>query len=197
MEIIAPPERSGIYVELRAHTGFSFGDGSVTPETLVERAVALGYATIGITDTADLGGLVRAVLAGRAHDVRILVGAELRVDGLPAAFLARDAEGYRNLAALVTHRASASGRLGQGACRRSARPAERDAGRRCSRARAGLHALTGPATGRARVARARRRRVTRAGAVARRWREVFGERLAIEVQLHSHRRPRRRRSPAR
>src|SRR5580692_1738097 len=90
------------YVELRAHTAFSFGDGSVSAEALVESAAKLGYDTIGITDSADLGGLVRAVLAGREHDVRILAGAELRVDGRPMAFLARDAGGYRNLAGLVT-----------------------------------------------------------------------------------------------
>ena len=97
-----PPEMSRAYVELRAHTAFSFGDGSVTPEALIEHAARLGYSAIGITDTADVGGLVRAVLAGRERNVRILAGAELRVDGRPMAFLARNADGYHNLAALVT-----------------------------------------------------------------------------------------------
>ena len=50
-------------VELRAHTAFSFGDGAVTPEAMVERAAALGYAALGITDSADLGGLVRVEIA--------------------------------------------------------------------------------------------------------------------------------------
>ncbi len=109
------------YVELRAHTGFSFGDGSVTPETLVKQAIKLGYGSIGITDTADLGGLVRAVVEAREDPIageatrwklRIIAGAELRVaesraggdrcDGHPVAFLARDVTGYRNLAGLVT-----------------------------------------------------------------------------------------------
>src|SRR3977135_1345667 len=90
------------YVELRAHTAFSFGDGSVTPEVLVARAAQLGYDTIGITDTADLGGIVRGALAARDHGLRMIAGAELRVDGQPMAFLARTMEGYRNLAALVT-----------------------------------------------------------------------------------------------
>mgnify|MGYP003348331125 CR=1 FL=1 len=89
-------------VELRAHTAFSFGDGAVTPEAMVERAAALGYAALGITDSADLGGLVRAAVAGARHGVKVIAGAELNVDGRPAAFLARSAEGYRNLAALVT-----------------------------------------------------------------------------------------------
>ena len=75
--------------ELRAHTAFSFGDGAVTPEAMVERAAALGYAALGITDSADLGGLVRAAVAGARHGVKVIAGAELNVDGRPAAFLAQ------------------------------------------------------------------------------------------------------------
>ena len=132
------------YIELRAHTAFSFGDGSVTPETLVERAAALGYSTLGITDTADVGGLVRAVLAGRAHDVRILAGAELRVDGMPMAFLARDAEGFSNLAGLVTQ--SRVGAWGSWEKERAGRERGRP---NITRAQLfnrseGLYALTGP-----------------------------------------------------
>src|SRR3954454_17192744 len=89
-------------VELRTHTAFSFGDGSATPEALVERAAGLGYTALGLTDAADLGGAVRFVLAARQHGVKAIVGAELMVDGHPLALLARDAEGYRHLAALVT-----------------------------------------------------------------------------------------------
>src|SRR5690348_4366897 len=88
--------------ELRAHTAFSFNDGAVTPEAMVGRAAELGYAAIGITDTADLGGLVRAALTARDKGIRFIAGAELCVDGRPAAFLARTAAGYRSLAALVT-----------------------------------------------------------------------------------------------
>ena len=115
------------YVELRAHTAFSFGDGAVNPEALVKRARRLGYTHVGVTDTADLGGLVRfgeeAMVAPKDRDcpdvakhvdlgadpcprcqrrVLPIVGAELNVDGRPAAFLARDPAGYCNLAALVT-----------------------------------------------------------------------------------------------
>ncbi|OYV66606.1 MAG: hypothetical protein B7Z72_11050, partial [Gemmatimonadetes bacterium 21-71-4] len=56
------------YVELRAHTAFSFGDGSATPEALVARAHALGYRKLAITDTADLGAIVRAQMAARNCD---------------------------------------------------------------------------------------------------------------------------------
>src|ERR1700687_4618247 len=90
------------FIELRAHTAFSFGDGSVSPEALAARAASLGYSAIGITDTADLGGIVRFGLEARRQNVRPIVGAELNIDGCPAAFLARSKEGFNNLAALVT-----------------------------------------------------------------------------------------------
>ncbi|HMA24288.1 MAG TPA: PHP domain-containing protein, partial [Gemmatimonadaceae bacterium] len=113
-----------MYVELRAHTCFSFSDGAVSAEALAKHARERGYTHLGITDTADLGGMARFATEAMSplkdplcpnaerHDdaycrtcqypVRPIAGAELNVDGRPAAFLARDADGYRNLAALVT-----------------------------------------------------------------------------------------------
>ena len=112
------------YVELRAHTCFSFSDGAISAEALAKHARQLGYTHLGITDTADLGGLAKFAVEAMSplkdptcpnaeqHDaeycktcqypVRPLVGAELNVDGYPMAFLARNEEGYCNLAALVT-----------------------------------------------------------------------------------------------
>ncbi len=90
------------YVELRAHSAFSFGSGAVTPEALVQRAAEMGYTVLGLTDTADLGGIVRFALEAQRHGIQPVIGAELCVDGRPAAFLVRNQEGYRNLAGLVT-----------------------------------------------------------------------------------------------
>src|SRR5690606_31793142 len=90
------------YTELRAHTAFSFGDGTMTPESLVARAADLGYAALGLTDLADVGGVLRFTLAAEKAGIRPIGGVELKVDGHPLALLARDAEGYRNIAALVT-----------------------------------------------------------------------------------------------
>jgi len=174
---------ASVFAELRAHTGFSFGDGAVTPEALVARAAALGYTALGVTDTADLGGIPRFVSAARGSGLRPVVGAELRVDGRPAALLVRTAEGYRNLAALVTRARMgtwASWTKADGLARRG-RP--NVTWREVAEHSAGLHALTGPATGPVAA-------LVRAGdrANARRmldeWREAFGDRLAVEVQLH-------------
>jgi error-prone DNA polymerase len=173
-----------VFAELRAHTGFSFGDGAVTPERLVDHAIALGYTALGITDTADLGGIPRFVNAARlSGTLRPVVGTELRVDGRPAAFLVRTPEGYRNLAALVTR-----ARMGAWASWTKEHGQERRGRpnvtwREVAELSAGLHALTGPATGPIAA-------TVRAGdrANARRmldeWHEVFGDRLAVEVQLH-------------
>jgi DNA polymerase III alpha subunit len=93
-----------VYVELRAHTCFSFSDGAVSAESLAAHAASLGYTHLGITDTADLGGIARFATEAMTlpTPVRPIVGAELVVEGRPAAFLARTEDGYRNLAALVT-----------------------------------------------------------------------------------------------
>lgn len=58
-----------MYIELRTHTAFSFGDGTLTPESLVTRAAEQGYPALAITDHADLGGIIRFTLEeiGRAH----------------------------------------------------------------------------------------------------------------------------------
>jgi error-prone DNA polymerase len=90
------------FVELRTHSAFSFGDGAVTPESLVCAAVARGYSALGLTDRADLGGVIRFALEAGKVGLRPVVGAELVVDGHPLALLARDAVGFRNLAGLVT-----------------------------------------------------------------------------------------------
>ncbi len=74
----------------------------MAPEALVARAAERGYPALGITDHADLGGIIRFTLEAERRGIKPVVGAELDVEGHPTAFLARDAEGYRNLAALVT-----------------------------------------------------------------------------------------------
>ena len=74
------------FIELSARTAFSFGDGSVSPEALAARAALLGYSAIGITDTADLGGIVRFGLEARRQNIRPIIGAELNVEDVPPPF---------------------------------------------------------------------------------------------------------------
>ena len=228
------------YAELRAHSAFSFGDGAVTPEALVARAAEQGYAALALTDHADVGGVIRFTLEAEKAGIKPIAGVELDVDGHPLALLARDAAGYRNIAALVTRSrigqvarwggsegvggpsvigagAGESGRATSGRLRSDAasplrRVGDAQVGRRLwnergvnlerkyavplpPRGRAaltwaeleahseGVYCLTGPAAGElATLVRTERR--AEAAFTLDRWRAVFGERLAVEVQLH-------------
>jgi error-prone DNA polymerase len=171
------------YTELRAHTAFSFNDGALTPEVLAKRAAELGHHAIGITDTADLGGVVRFALDCRRQGIQPVVGVELNVDGRPAAFIAQNAEGFRNIASLVTRARVGSLRgwvKGQNADKRGRpRVTWKDVAERS----AGVFALTGPASGPigAKIQACEYSTATR---LLSEWREVFGERLAVEAQLH-------------
>ena len=103
------------YAELHCHSAFSLLDGASLPERLVDRAVELGLTALALTDHDDLGGVVRFAFRARERDdFAGLVGAELTVAG-PAephhlTLLARTAEGYANLSALITHGRSAPAR---------------------------------------------------------------------------------------
>ncbi|MGQ0560720.1 MAG: PHP domain-containing protein, partial [Gemmatimonadota bacterium] len=185
------------YVELRAHSAFSFGDGTTSPEALVQRAAELGYAALGLTDTADLGGIIRFTLAAEHAGIKPICGVELNVDGHPTALLAMNAAGYRNIAHLVTQarvgaidtwRAGAQGRENAPLAKRYSveipgrgRPniSFADLIERSD----GLFCLTGPSTGYFASLLQSDRRVE-ANYELDRWREVFGQRLALEVQLH-------------
>lgn len=192
--------------ELRAHTAFSFNDGALTPEALVDRAADLGYSALGITDTADLGALVRAALVARLRGIQLIAGAELNVDGRPAAFLARTAEGYRNLATLVTLSRVGHWKTWEKTDAGLRRGQPNITWAQVAEHAAGLHMLTGPASGALAsllrggtdapavhehatrdVPDADDRRLThraRADRLLAEWREVFADRLAVEVQLH-------------
>jgi error-prone DNA polymerase len=171
------------FVELRAHSAFSFGDGGASPEALVGRAASLGYDAIGITDTADLGGIVRFGLEARRLNVKPIVGAELNVDGCPVGFLARSKEGFNNIASLVTR--SRVGELstwkkGDG---KKTRGRPRVSWQQVAERSEGIQVLTGPASGPV-ASCLRDGDYGEAERTLCRWREVFGDRLAVEVQLH-------------
>ena len=91
------------YAELHCLSNFSFLRGASHPDELVERAAALGYAALALTDEASLAGVVRAHLAARQHGLKLIVGSEMTtVDGLKLVFLACNREGYGNLSALIS-----------------------------------------------------------------------------------------------
>jgi error-prone DNA polymerase len=91
------------FAELHCLTNFSFLRGASHPEELVERAVALGYTALAITDECSFAGLVRAHLAARDTGLRLIVGSEFTlVDGTKLVLLAPDRQAYGDLSQLVT-----------------------------------------------------------------------------------------------
>ncbi len=70
------------YAELHCLSSFSFQRGASQPEELVARAAALGYTALAITDECSVAGLVRAHVEAKKHGLKLLPGAEFRVQGV-------------------------------------------------------------------------------------------------------------------
>ena len=68
-------EKSLGLVDLHAHTVFS--DGLFTPEELVAEADRLKLAAVAITDHDAVGGIDRALAAGRSHQIEVVPGVEM------------------------------------------------------------------------------------------------------------------------
>ncbi len=91
------------YAELHCKTNFSFLEGASHASELVERAVALGYAALAVTDRNTLAGVVRAHAAAKEQPIRLIIGAELTPrDAPPIVLWAPDREAYGRLARLIT-----------------------------------------------------------------------------------------------
>ena len=95
------------YAELHCLSNFSFQRGASHPEELVERAAALDYAAIAITDECSLAGVVRAHRALQDMPVRgrpkLIIGSEFQLaDGPHVVLLAANRRGYGQLSRLIT-----------------------------------------------------------------------------------------------
>lgn len=91
------------YAELHCLSNFSFLRGASHAEELVERASALGYAALALTDECSFAGLVRAHGAAKAAGLKLIAGTEIVLDdGMKLVLLAQDRAGYGNLSAIVT-----------------------------------------------------------------------------------------------
>jgi len=91
------------YAELHCLSNFSFLRGASHPEELVERAQALGYAALALTDECSVAGVVRAHLAARDAGLKFVIGSEFTLaDGLKLVLYATDRATYGDLAQLIT-----------------------------------------------------------------------------------------------
>ena len=96
------------YAELHCMSNFSFQRGASHPEELVERAAALGYSALAITDECSVAGVVRAHGEAKKLGLKLLLGAEFVLPaGSPGAgfkliVLAHNLNGWGNLCEFIT-----------------------------------------------------------------------------------------------
>jgi error-prone DNA polymerase len=92
-----------LYVELHAHSAYSFLDGASLPEDLAIRAAELGYEALALTDHDGVYGSLEFAQAAKAFGVRPITGAEVTLaDGSHVTLLVESAAGYANLCRLLT-----------------------------------------------------------------------------------------------
>jgi error-prone DNA polymerase len=65
------------YVELHAHSAYSFLDGASLPEELATRAAELGYEALALTDHDGVSGSLEFAYAAKQVGVRPITGAEV------------------------------------------------------------------------------------------------------------------------
>jgi error-prone DNA polymerase len=91
------------YVELHAHSSYSFLDGASLPEELVVSAAELGYPALALTDHDGVYGSLEFAHAAKHFGVRPITGAELTLtDRSHVTVLVETAKGYANLCRLIT-----------------------------------------------------------------------------------------------
>jgi error-prone DNA polymerase len=96
------------YAELHCRSNFSFLTGASSPEELVDRAAALRYTALAITDECSLSGVVHAYEQATERGLHLIIGAEMRLEsgigGVPMrlVLLATTRRGYSNLSQWIT-----------------------------------------------------------------------------------------------
>ncbi len=150
-------------VLLHCQSNYSFLRAASFPDELCRQAAEYGYEALAITDRHSLAGIVQAHQAAREHGIRLMVGAEIRTDGLLCLVWAPDRSGYAALCRLLTRGHLATR---QGECHFTLEDV-------CSVSPCCLAAMELPQVGdQSSVDRLHR------------FREAFGERGAVGVGLH-------------
>lgn len=97
------------YAELFCFSNFTFLTGASHPHELAERALALGYSAIAITDACSVAGIPRAWAALKDRPVKLITGSWFELDDAPTGsaiprfiLLAKDRQGYGQLCKLIT-----------------------------------------------------------------------------------------------
>jgi error-prone DNA polymerase len=93
-----------MYVELHAHSAFSFLDGASLPDELAGAAAEYGYSAMALTDHNGVSGSMEFAQAAAPLGLRAIHGAEVDLeDGRHLTLLVEDERGWRNLCHMLTH----------------------------------------------------------------------------------------------
>lgn len=102
------------FAELLCCSNFTFLRGASHPAELVERAKAMGYAALALTDECSMAGIAQAHVVAKRAKLPLIVGSQFRAQG-PAdtgdftlALLATSLSGYGNLCEFITRLRRAS-----------------------------------------------------------------------------------------
>ncbi|KRB04446.1 error-prone DNA polymerase [Lysobacter sp. Root690] len=91
------------YAELHCLSAFSFQRGASLADELFDRAQALGYRALAITDECTLAGIVRAWQASQRTGLALIVGSEFRIENGPKlVLLVTGSPAYTDLCRLIT-----------------------------------------------------------------------------------------------
>ena len=91
------------YAELHCLSCFSFLRGVSQPAKLVEYAAKLNHAAIAITDECSLAGAVKAHIAAKPLDIKLIIGSEFKLDnGMKLIALAPNKLAYSELSSLIS-----------------------------------------------------------------------------------------------
>ncbi len=91
------------YVELHAHSAYSFLDGASLPEELAARAAELGYDALALTDHDGVYGSLEFAQAAKHFGLRAITGAEVSLEGgAHVTLLCESRQGYANLCRILT-----------------------------------------------------------------------------------------------
>src|SRR5438552_13894938 len=91
------------YVELHAHSAYSFLDGASLPEELAARAAELGYDALALTDHDGVYGSLEFANAAKHFGLRAITGAEVSLaGGAHVTLLCESQRGYGNLCRILT-----------------------------------------------------------------------------------------------
>ncbi|MBV9362047.1 MAG: error-prone DNA polymerase [Betaproteobacteria bacterium] len=90
------------YAELHALSNFSFLRAASHPEELVQRAHALGYRALALTDECSFAGSARAHFAAKECGLHLIHGTEVTVEKSKFVLLATGRASYGSIASLIT-----------------------------------------------------------------------------------------------